>query len=222
MDFRFNAPEEVTRNRTNFLQTLGINYEDHIAMRCTHEDTIMVVDRTHQGIGARTQGDQPVADVLITQEKSLALLLLTADCQAVSFYDPNTNTIALAHISRATLILQLPQKTVHFLEDQFGADPKNLLVHIGPSIRKESYRFPLPLENESPLLLPFTTKEDRVASIDLIEANLHQLTATGVMRENISIAPEDTARTEKYFSHYRAVHTNTPDEARMATVLMVR
>lgn len=222
MDFRFGPRKEVIENRTAFLEKQGIAYQEHIAMRCDHGDIITIVDAKHAGIGATAQEDQVHSEVLVTQKKHLALMLFTADCQPVSFYDPVTQTIALAHISRKTLTNLLPQKTIHFLEKEFKIDPRNLLVNIGPSIQKESYAFTLPLESESPILLPFTEEKEGYAHIDLVEANLHQLTAAGVQKKNITLSHEDTAVSHKYFSYYAMKKHGETNEARMATILMMR
>ena len=116
MDFRFGPAEAVLRNRTRFLDTHHILYEDHIAMRCDHSDIITLVTSFHPEVGATSQEEQIESEVLVTQEKNLALMLFTADCQPVSFYDPVTETIALAHISRRTLIDGLPEKVLQFLK----------------------------------------------------------------------------------------------------------
>ena len=110
MDFRFGDEEAVIRNRTRFLEKHGILYEDHIAMRCDHGDVVTLVTSFHPEVGARSQEEQIQSEVLVTQEKNLALMLFTADCQPTCFFDPVTNTIALAHISRKTLCNKLTEK----------------------------------------------------------------------------------------------------------------
>jgi copper oxidase (laccase) domain-containing protein len=201
MDFRFGGRNEVLENRTTFLQRFGIAYQEHIAMRCDHGDIITLVDDRNEAVGATSQEGQIHSEVLVTQKKHLALMLFTADCQPVSFYDPVTQTIALAHISRKTLTAKLPQKTVYFLQQKLNVDPANLLVNIGPSIQKGSYAFPLPLSEAHPLLIPFTEEKDGRAHIDLVGANLEHLVASGITKENITVSTDDTASPE-YFSYF--------------------
>jgi len=222
MDFRFGPRSEVIGNRTRFLERYGIAYQEHLPMRCDHTDIISAVDHTYEALGATSQEEQLHSEVLVTQKKHLALMLLTADCQPVSFYDPVTQTIALAHISRKTLTALLSQKTVRFLREEMGVDPKNLLVHVGPSIHKESYAFRVPLGDVHPLLLHFTEEKESLAHIDLIEANVEQLKNSGIKRENISISPEDTGASSDYFSYFVMKQKGEAKEARMATILMMR
>lgn len=221
MDFRFGDQEEVTENRTAFLAEYGIAYEDHIPMFCDHGDIISIVSSFHPGVGARSLEDQIRSEVLVTQEKGLALMLFTADCQGTSFYDPVTQTIALAHISRKTLCDGLPEKTLLFLKEELCVESENLIVHVGPSIQKESYAFPLPLETAHPALFSHTEERNGKAHIDLQSAHRAELLRLGVKEENMFISQEDTA-SPKYFSYYKAMREGAPDPGRMANILMMR
>jgi polyphenol oxidase len=221
MDFRFGDEESVILNRTRFLEKHGILYEDHIAMRCNHGDIINLVTSFNAEVGAHTQEEQTESEVLITQEKELALMLFTADCQPTSFYDPVTETIALLHVSRKTLTDGLSQKVVKVLGETYGTLPENLLVSIGPSIQKESYAYPLPLEEEHDTLIGFIEEQDGMAHIDLVGAHIKQLAELGIPLANINASTEDTAGSE-YFSHYKAQKEGKEDQGRMATILMLR
>jgi len=221
MDFRFGEPKAVIENRTQFLQKKNIAYQDHIAMRCDHGSSITLVSSLHPSVGARTQEDQVHSEVLITQEKNLALMLFTADCQSMSLYDPVTHTIALAHISRQTLCNNLSTKVVEFLTQELSVKPEDLLVNIGPSIQKESYSFPLPLDAVHPALFAFIEERDGYAFIDLPSAHTQELLSLGITKDHLFVSNEDTA-SEKYFSYAKAKHAKQPDPGRMATILMMR
>jgi copper oxidase (laccase) domain-containing protein len=110
---------------------------------------------------------------------------------------------------------------VRFLKQKLAVDPANLLVNIGPSIQKESYAFPLPLTEVNPLLAPFIEEKDGFAYLDLVGADLKQLTAAGVKKENITVSTDDTASPE-YFSYFIMKKNNASQEARMATILLMR
>ncbi len=221
MDFRFGNEEDVIQNRVRFLESHNIAYEDHIAMRCDHTDIINVVTSFNHEVGARSQEEQIHSEVLVTQEKDLALMLFTADCQPVSFYDPVTQTIALAHISRPTLCAKLSTKTVQFLKNMFCVEPENLLVSIGPSIQKDTYAFPLPLKEISPVLENFITEKNGKAYIDLIGAHKKELLSLGIKEENLSISQDNTVSPE-YFSYFRMKNGSGEKEARVATILMMK
>lgn len=222
MDFRFGPRKEVIQQRTAFLEKENIAYQEHIAMRCDHGDIISMVDDKSEERGALSQEAQIHSEVLATRKKHIALMLFTADCLPVSFYDPLTQTIALAHISRKTLVDKLPQKTVTFLRREFGVAPANLIIHIGPHIHKESYAFKLPLADTPQELQTFTEEKEGYAHIDLAGATIRQFTTAGITKENISISPEDTGASAHYFSYFMMQKNGEADEARMATILMMR
>jgi len=222
MGFKAGSKKEVIDNRTRFLEKFGIAYQEHIAMRCDHGDIITLVDGKHEAVGATEPEDQIKSEVLVTQKKHLALLLLTADCEPVSFYDPVSQTIALLHISRKTLIAKLIEKTVSFLEDTLGVLPQNLLVNIGPHIKKESYAFILPLEEAPAELAPYTEEKNEHAHIDLVQASIDQLNGTGIDAKNIFVSPIDTGTSKNHYSYFMMKKNGEPDAARMATILMMR
>lgn len=219
MSLRLGEVAQVMQNRTTFLQRNNVDFGNHVCMQCDHGEKIIAINRDMLTGDVDTYHILP-AEVLVTQERGIALMLLTADCLPVSFYDPVTQTIALAHFSRQTIAQLLPQKTIRFLETKYGIVPANVLVHIGPHIGAHSYHFPLPLLHIAPALQSFITEKKGEAYIDLVGAHNHQLLATGVAEKNITVSTIDTAISPKHFSYFRSQHDQTPD-GRLATILML-
>lgn len=214
MSFTREDKIEAIANRTKFLEKNGITYTDHIAMICNHGETITLITNHHLS---------PLqSEVLVTQQKNIALFLLTADCLPVSLYDPVTQTIALAHISRKTLVQKLVQKTIGFLYDELDVQPQNLKVYIGPHIKKESYVFALPLQEQSVELENYIEIKDGFAYVDLERACCAQLVVQGIQAEQISISEIDTRTSRNHFSYYRMQKNQEPNTARMATILMLK
>ena len=221
MSFRFGDEAEVVENRRNFLEQNSMSVNSYTPMSCTHGEVITLVDAKTAGVGAMSQSQQVVSEVLLTQEKNLALMVLTADCLPLCFYDPVTKTIALAHCSRVTTNLLLAQKTVSFLREELAVDPADLIVWSGPYIHKASYNFPAPLPEVHPNMKPFVSEENGVVYIDIAAANRHQLEAVGVPSAQIHFSDIDTVTSPEYFSHRESETTNA-HAGRFATVLMLR
>lgn len=219
MSFRFGTQAEVTTNREAFLQTHKILPTQTVCMQCDHGEQIVIVTRENLVSVSNECASLP-AEVLVTQEKNVALMLLTADCLPVSFFDPVTKTIALGHFSRQTIAQMLPQKTISFLQEHFKIHSKHIIVHIGPHIHATSYQFPLPLLTKAPALAPFITDTNGYASIDLVSALNYQLIEAGVALRNVAISPIDTATSPQHFSHFRSVSEDAP-QGRLATVCMM-
>ncbi len=214
---RFGAPEKVRANRTRFLKTHALSPKNCISMRCTHGETIIPVNW-----GDVTGSEESIeAEVLVTKEKGLTLMLTTADCLPMGFYDSINGVIALAHVSRVTTTLSLAAKTVAFMAAHYGTKPHQLRVLIGPNITSDSYRFPLPLQHVHSVLASHIKEKAGYAHIDLLGANTKELNQTGILSENISVSPIDTATSLQHFSHYKSTMENCP-EGRIATVLSLR
>jgi len=225
MSFRFGDREEVLNNRRRFLKENGADYSNCVCMACDHGEQLIPIDwntdKTH--FGATAPEHTIKAEVLVTKEIDLSLMLLTADCIPAVFYDPVTEVIALAHLSRKTIAYELVQKTVGFLHTQFNSNPADLRVHFGPHIKKDSYQFKLPLIEPTPApLAPYIEIHNGVASIDMTGAEIVALTDAGVKRAHITVSDIDTARSPAHFSHYRTRRDSTVPEGRLATVAMIR
>jgi copper oxidase (laccase) domain-containing protein len=203
------------------LRKCGVTQQRSVSILCDHGETIKNVtdgDAKEATVGAR--GVQ--AEAVATQSKNVPLFLLTADCQPMCFFDPVTQTIALAHVSRVTLGKQLPQKVVSHLVEYFGVKPEVLQVYIGPHIHKESYRFSLPLLHKDPNLSAHIYERDGYAHIDLTEGSVDALIASGVRETSINVSKIDTATSENHFSYFRLKQENKDTTSRIATVLMLR
>lgn len=222
MSFHIGDTTDSLFNRKQFLVANNITFQNHVCMKCDHGEKISPIDWTNSSdyFGATTQEGMILSEVLVTQEKGLALMLLTADCLPVSLYDPVTETIALAHFSRETIAKALPQKTIDFLQKNFSVEPKNLIIKIGPHIHTDSYSFPLPQPDLHELIQPFTTKTDTHIFIDLVSACTKQLVDTGITSQNISVSTIDTAVSPDHFSYYQNKRENSID-GRFATILMM-
>lgn len=217
MSFRFGEPADVLANRRRFVEGLGLSYENCIGMKSDHKDIIAVVAGVTPGELATSEAESLEADALITKQPGLVLMLTTADCQPVAFFDPVTKTAGLVHVSRHTTELDILTQTFGLLE-KLGVEPKNLKVVIGPHIKKDSYCFPAPLETESEKLAPYLATVDDKVCIDLVTCTLDQLKALGVNEANIDVSPVDTYTAAEYFSHARSIDQSEP-EGRMITLV---
>jgi YfiH family protein len=214
MDFRFGSESEALSNREKFLTKHKLSPADCLVMELEHQDKIVIVDAgsQHHSLGT------VVAEALITQQKNLALFLLTADCLPVVLYDPVTHTVALAHLGRKPTEKKLLPQVIRTMENAFQVTPNNLQVFIGPGIHKESYIFDILPPALSPEWQPFITHlPSGKFSLDILNYNKSQLTECGVLEKNIIVSPVDTYQNQNYFSHCRSLKTGEP-EGRFATV----
>ena len=125
--------ENVLENYRILGNALGFVPENLVLSRQVHSDIVRVVDRSHRGAGLFTD-HLPDCDALITNEKGLALVIFTADCTPVLFWDPVTGAVGGAHAGWRGTALAIAARTVEAMEKNFGTKPENLRCAIGPNI----------------------------------------------------------------------------------------
>lgn len=133
-----------------------------------------------------TKPQHTVADGLVTRRRSIALFLPIADCIGAVLYHPPTRTLMLSHLGRHNLEQEGGAKSVEHLT-QFGVDPSELLVYLGPAASGEHY--------------PLFAFDNR----SLHDVAIEQLTNARVPRGNIAVDTRDTVTDPDFFSHSAAL-----------------
>jgi hypothetical protein len=77
---------------------------------------------------------RPEADIVVSNDPSLALAIQTADCVPLLIADRTTGAIAAAHAGWRGLAAGVPGRTVEALAREFGSRPGDLIAVAGPSI----------------------------------------------------------------------------------------
>ena len=216
LSFTYGERNEILENRKKFLSKFNLRLEDTVVMSLHHGENIEIVDERNRG------KDSSPADTLVTQEPSLVLFLLTADCLPIVYYDPDNKVVALGHLGWRGTEAKLSQKVVRFLHEEFGSNPSELIISIGPGIHKESYRFDSPDQKKVPGWEPYLTDSpDGNIAVDIVGYNLKQLVESGVPKRNISVSNVDTCQSQDFFSYYRAKRTGEK-EGRFATIVALK
>jgi YfiH family protein len=99
-----------------------------VRMRQVHGATVVV---QHTGRPITPTAD---ADILITNDPSVALAIQTADCVPLLVADSSTGSVAAAHAGWRGTALRVPSITVAALVEQLGSRAPDLVAAIGPSI----------------------------------------------------------------------------------------
>jgi polyphenol oxidase len=222
MSFKWHVGDVVVDHRNKFLAELGINIKSCVAMEVSHDINILAIDKKTSGFGMKDESSIQV-DGLITNEQNLFLFLLTADCLPIIFYDPINKSLGLAHLSRINSGKKFCVKMIEELYKCYNCNPRDLIIGIGPSIRKESYIFSSDeAKNNTPDWDDFMEGlPDGRVGIDLVGYNARELIRNGIIEENIEISGIDTGKDYNFFSHYRSKRTGEI-EGRMATVIGMR
>lgn len=129
---RGDAPEHVAQNYRILGDALGFEPEDLVLTHQTHTDIIRQVGRgDHLGLDHHAY---PVCDALITKEPGTALMVFTADCTPILFWDPVTGAVGAAHAGWRGTVADIAGKTVMAMAAAYGCDPEDIRAAIGPNI----------------------------------------------------------------------------------------
>ena len=130
---RGDDPENVRENFRILADALGIVPEDFVLTRQIHSDIVCKVGRADRG-NHMVEGASAECDALVTNEPGVALVIFTADCTPIVFYDPVTGAVGAAHAGWKGTALGIAAKTVEAMVHHFGCDPANIRAAIGPNI----------------------------------------------------------------------------------------
>lgn len=185
---RFDAAKE-------FCETLKIPLGNLILPKQVHSSHIVTV--SDKIIGRLKLF--PDCDGLMTRSKNIAIGVLSADCVPLFFYVPSSQTIAAAHAGWRGLQKELPKKMIQQLVRFAAADPKEILVAIGPCIRSCCYEVKQDVAQYFP---SNCVSKNGKTCLDLAAQATSQLTAMGVGADQIT----DTGlcvscRNEEFFSY---------------------
>lgn len=201
-------PLRVRHNRELVAGALGVPLSRWILAQQVHGARVQVVHKKDCGRGAlEAQTAIAGTDALVTAEPGIALCTAYADCVPLLFYDPVRQAIGAAHAGWKGTVLKIAAETVNVMTRQFGTNPQDLKVAIGPSIGPCCYqvgdevagKFRKSFPEVQILLGP---DEEGRFRLNLWEANRKALVDLGVRQEQIKVMELCTAcTTEKFFSH---------------------
>ena len=98
-----------------------------------HGSNIRVLDS--KGTRLLENNIVPQTDGLITNQENVFLMIKTADCFPVLFFDPKNKAVGAVHVGWRGAIEKIFLNTLLKMIDQFGSNPKDIVVGIGPGIK---------------------------------------------------------------------------------------
>lgn len=130
---RGDDPENVLENYRRLGAAMGFDPAKAVLCKQIHSDIVRCVGTAEQGAGLFRPPLEP-CDALITGTPGTVLVVFTADCTPILFYDPVTGAVGAAHAGWRGTASAIAARTVEAMTCHFGTDPKNLRCAIGPNI----------------------------------------------------------------------------------------
>lgn len=186
-------PEGVLTNRRRLMESVGVPLEFVVTCKQIHAGNVTIVASSMRGSGAFSQDTAiPDTDALITSEPGICLVVMLADCVPVVLYDRKQNVVGVAHSGWKGTVLGVTTNTVQKMIQSFGSRPEDIIAGIGPSIGPDKYEVgPEVIEKARASFTNINVIKDAGNGrgfFDLWTANLHQLLAAGIPRENIEVS----------------------------------
>lgn len=129
---RGDSLENVEENLRRLGRAVGFDPEKLVMTLQIHSDIVRVVtEKDHIGLCHR---DYPKCDALVTNTPGVALLVFTADCTPLLFFDPVTGAVGAAHAGWRGTAQAIGAKVVRAMAENFGTKPENIRAAIGPNI----------------------------------------------------------------------------------------
>lgn len=201
----------VRQNRQRVCEHLGLPLENLVACQQVHGKRIQIVGQAERGAGAFAQEDAfPETDGLITAERDIPLMAMTADCLPLLLADPNKKVCAAVHSGWRGTQQKIVLETLQKMTTEFGCQRDDIRLAIGPGIGFESFEVgPDVLEafgdeiNPADLSLLHAGSQKDKYLLNLPEIVGRQALGFGLNPRHIEILYQDTFSDEQLFYSYR-------------------
>lgn len=198
MNFAYNDydnPEDVYKNYQIFCDATGIDINKIVTTKQVHSNTVVKLDDSHQFRSVSEKGcDFPSVDGVVTNVKGATLFAFSADCSLIQIVDPVNKAIGLCHSGWRGTVGRISQHAINMMSENYGSNPSDLLVTIGPSICTECFEVEWDMIEEarkgfkeSDYDKIYYKKNDTKYQFNLWEANRIVLLESGVREENIML-----------------------------------
>ena len=112
---------------TAVARSLGVTSDRLRLLRQVHGVDVAIARRDEPAPATR-----PEADIIVTDDPSIAIGVRTADCAAILLYDRARNVAGAAHAGWRGTAANAASAVVRALQKEFGTDPADLVAAIGP------------------------------------------------------------------------------------------
>lgn len=184
--------DAVSRNRSRVARALDLDAGDLRFMRQVHGCGVAVVGRDQ---------DDPSqeADIMITDDTNVALVVLVADCTPILLLDRTEGLAAAVHAGRVGFTSGAVGVAVEALRDR-GAS--HLEAVVGPSVCPRCYEVPADLRELAATASPaaYSVSRTGTPAIDVAAGVVDHLRDAGV---SVTWLPGCTREEESLFSHRR-------------------
>lgn len=160
------------------------------------------------------------SDAIITNKFNTPIMIYTADCVPLIFFDKKKKVVGLAHAGWKGTFNNIVEKVIDTLVNEFGANKDNIEVVIGPHITVDNYEVSKELIDKFSVLKieDYYVEKDNHYFLNLFNINKELLLRSGIKESNIENTGFCTVGNNDEFYSYRKDNKTTK---RIATVIQL-
>ena len=195
-----NVDAKSSEDMKRFSDKYGFNHDNIVYNTQVHGADVRIVE---SGDDFTENGKE--ADGLITNLRNTPLLIFTADCVPIVFYDKKQGVVALAHAGWRGTYGNIAGEMVNIMRNKYGCKVEDVKTIIGPSVSVDNYEVSHDLIEKFAALevQDYYKENDGKYYLDLWQLNKELLKKCGILEDNIKIIDFCTARDNDKFFSYR-------------------
>lgn len=201
----------VNENFRRIGEAIGVQASRMIGSKQTHTNRVIVVDESCAGNGITCENVLEDVDGMVTNIPGLCLATFYADCVPLYFVDPVKKVIGLSHSGWKGTVLKIGKVTIETMEREYGCNPQDILVAIGPSICQDCYEVSEDVIYEFQKEFAeihwtklFYKKENNKYQLNLWKANEIILMESGIKKGHIAVTNLCTCCNPEFLFSHRA------------------
>lgn len=210
---RGDDPEHVRENYRRFFSAIGVERARMAMSNQVHGSHVRVITKAD----CKQDPYEKVsyeADGLVTDLPEVTLVIFSADCLPILYYDPVRQVVGAAHAGWRGTAADIAGAVVRKMEEVYGSQPQDILAAIGPGIGPSCFETHEDVPNammaafSTPVLQYLHIQENGKYSVDLKGINRMRLEKAGLRPEHIGVCQVCTSCHQELFWSHRCVGTN--------------
>ena len=195
-----------TTDVKNLCEEYNFNYANLMYNTQVHGADVRVIKTIDN-----KKNNEEKADGLVTSLKNVPLLIFTADCVPLVFYDEEKVVVALAHAGWRGTYDNIAEEIIEVLVNDYNCRKENIKVIIGPSVSGDSYEVSHELVEKFAVhnIDNYYKKCGDKYYLDLWIINKGLLKRAGILDKNIILTNFCTVKDNKQFFSYRLDNATT-------------
>lgn len=204
MGFSGSDYDDVIKKREILANQIGISPNNFVFQTQVHSNNYSIVEK---GAGFFSK-DSAISDndILVTNQKNLAIVTRSADCTPVVLYDKKNQVLSVVHSGRKGTFLHASVVALKAMQNNFSSQVEDIIVGIGPAICQKCYQVDKFMGKEfinegfNESCISFLGDK---AYLDLKKIIYFDLIKNGVLPQNIQVSDYCTSCNNDLFYSYR-------------------